>query len=513
MAVSNPGRVRLGVTARFMQTAEGRLYAAAKDGDLEGVVAACAEGAALDILHPEFGSTPLIIASIHCHSECVHFLLEEKAELEQRNKFGWTPLLAACARGHLMLSGYLIARKADIQVQDKLGRTPLHNAVACGVDDLAKGLIEEKADVNAKTKDGKTVLSIELGRPKRQSKELENMLTNMMGLPFPKGYVKNMLADRPPAFALLFPGQGSQRLGMLGWAEEHETAWPMIEKASEVLEYNLFDVTEIGPEEKLDQIDVCQVAVFVANMCGLEWLKDQEGKGHKDAAAAAGVSGPGELAALCTAGCLDFEEGLRLVKVRGELMKSATEAEGQEPQKMLSVVGLSDDEVEGICEEVTAEKGGVCKIGNRLFPCGFALAGTAAAVDAVKALCKERGAQKVSELKGCNAGFHTELMNPVGEPLRKYLLELLRQDKFRSPEITVYSSMTGERWLPGTPPMEIIDGIVKGLTSANQFEDTCRAMIDDGVEYIWEIGPMKQLRGMMRHIDYTQWKNMKCIDC
>merc|ERR1712232_678366 len=155
--------------------------------------------------------------------------------------------------------------------------------------------------------------------------------------------------------------------------------------------------------------------------------------------------------------------------------------------------------------EVVTEKGGVCTIGNRLFPCGFALSGTASAIDAVKALAKERGAQKVSELKGCNAAFHTELMKPAEEPLRKHLAEMMKADKLRSPEITVYSSQAGERWLPGTPPMTIAEGILAGLTSKNEWEDTCRAMIDDGVKFLWEIGPMKQLKGMLRHIDYTQW--------
>jgi len=183
------------VTQRFNATREGRLHLAANEGDIEGVAAACAEGAALDALHPEFGSTPVIIAVLHNHTECVHFLLEEKAELEQSNKFGWTPLLAACSKGNLVSGGYLVARAADLNAQDKLGRTPLHNAVAAGCDELAKGLIEEKADVNARTKDGKTVLSIELGRPRRKDKALENVLTSMMGLPFPKGHVRNMLKD------------------------------------------------------------------------------------------------------------------------------------------------------------------------------------------------------------------------------------------------------------------------------------------------------------------------------
>jgi len=511
MAVANPGKARLNVGQRFALTPEGRLYRAAKDGDIEGVAAACAEGAKLDVQHPEFGSQPLVIATLNGHTECVHYLLEEKADVEQRNKFGWTPLLSAAAKGNLMLSGYLIARMADIQVQDKLGRTPLHNAVAAGCDELAKGLIEEKADVNARTKDGKTVLSIELGRPKREGRELENMLTERMGLPFPKGYVKNMLQDLPPSFALLFPGQGSQRPGMLGWAEGHETAWPMIEKASEILGYDLFDVTEIGPQERLDEVDVCQPAIFVAAMCGLQYLKEQEGRDQSDAAAAAGVS-CGELAALCAAGCFDFADGVRLAMVRGEAMKAAA-AKHEKPQKMISIVGLTDDEVEALCEEVVSQKGGVCCVANRLFPCGVAVSGTAAAVDAAKQMAKDRSAQKIAELRGCTGGFHTELMEPAAEPLRLHLLEMVKTGALRSPEITVYSSQTGERWLPGTPVASIVDGLVQGLTSPNQWEDTCRAIIDDGVEFFWEIGPMKQLKAMMRHIDYNQWKNMKCVDC
>ncbi|CAE7492934.1 CTTNBP2, partial [Symbiodinium necroappetens] len=83
------------------------------------------------------------------HTECVHYLLEEKADVEQRNKFGWTPLLSAAAKGNLMLSGYLIARMADIQVQDKLGRTPLHNAVAAGCDELAKGCWHDLVDMGS----------------------------------------------------------------------------------------------------------------------------------------------------------------------------------------------------------------------------------------------------------------------------------------------------------------------------------------------------------------------------
>merc|ERR1712079_312638 len=102
----------------------------------------------------------------------------------------------------------------------------------------------------------------------------------------------------------------------------------------------------------------------------------------------------------------------------------------------LSIVGFSEDEVEELCEAASA-LGGVCQIANGLFPCGFAVSGTAAAIDHVKAAAKEKGAQKVSELKGCNAGFHTDIMKPAATALKQYLFKLLQEEKLRSPEVTV----------------------------------------------------------------------------
>jgi len=202
------------------------------------------------------------------------------------------------------------------------------------------------------------------------------------------------------------------------------------------------------------------------------------GKSSSDAAAAAGDS-CGELAALRAAGCFDFENGVRLAKARGEFMKVAASADGSERQKMVSLVGLDEDEVEDMCRTVVESHGGVCSIANRLFPCGVVVSGTEIAMDQLKASAKDRGAEKVSELKEGNAGFHTSLMSSAEKGLKVHLFEMLRADQIRTPEITVYSSQTGERWLPGTPPMTIAEGLLTGFHLVDQPEQLGRCVPGD----------------------------------
>lgn len=498
----------------FASAPEGRLYLAAKNGDLEAVEAAVEAGAELDVQHPEFGQTPLIIACMNGHIEVAHFLLESEAELEFRNKFGWTALLASSSKGNLMVSGYLVSRGADVRAADHQGRTPLHNAVKCGCGQLIKGMIEEKADVHAKTKEGRTPLSIELGKRKddRNGKEIEDILTEKMGLPFPSDHIRQMMGIKDKSYALLFPGQGSQYVGMLGWASDHEKAGPFLQKAKDILGYDIGEICEFGPAKMLERTDVAQPALFLAGICGLELLRELEGDSRVDSCQAVAGLSVGELTALCAAGCLDFEDGLKIARLRGEAMHKAA-SNSEEPQKMISVVGLPEDILMELCQQTAEEMGGVCEIANRLFPCAFAVSGTAATVDALKQKAKEAEAEKVSELKGCQAGFHTELMASAAEPLEEGLQALLKEKKLRSPRCTVYSSMSGERWLPETPPEMIAEGLVRGLTHSNCWEDTVRRMIDEGVEDLFEVGPMKQLKIMVRNIDYTVWKSMKSIEC
>jgi len=127
-------------------------------------------------------------------------------------------------------------------------------------------------------------------------------------------------------------------------------------------------------------------------------------------------------------------------------LKVAASADGSERQKMVSLVGLDEDEVEDMCRTVVESHGGVCSIANRLFPCGVVVSGSEIAMDQLKASAKDRGAEKVSELKEGNAGFHTSLMSSAEKGLKVHLFEMLRADQIRTPEITVYSSQTGERW-------------------------------------------------------------------
>merc|ERR1712032_776147 len=117
----------------------------------------------------------------------------------------------------------------------------------------------------------------------------------------------------------------------------------------------------MGPEEELDQPDVCQPAIFVAGMCSLEWLRDHERKRDLGLSAVAGMS-CGDIAALCVAGCVEFEVGVLLAKVRGELVRAAVIEREGEPHKMISVVGVDEEHIEELCATAVNERGGVCQV-------------------------------------------------------------------------------------------------------------------------------------------------------
>jgi len=305
--------------------------------------------------------------------------------------------------------------------------------------------------------------------------------------------------------ALMFPGQGSQYVKMLAEVKDIPAVQDMISKANEILGYDILDLCLNGPEEKLEQTQFCQPAMYIGGLAAVELLRRDNPEAVERCRIVAGLS-LGEYTALTVAGVFDFETGLRLVKLRGEAMQEAAEAS---PQKMLSVAGLDQSVVERLCEESSGPDD-VCRVANFLFPKGFSCAGSKAAI--------ERLEQKALETEGClqakplkiSGAFHTSYM----EPAKQKLVAALRnvEADMKPPKCEVYMNATAAKISPGTPPAEIIQLLGTQLCSCVLWEPTVRSMIKDGITEFYECGPMKQLKAMMKRIDAGAWKSMTNVE-
>lgn len=303
--------------------------------------------------------------------------------------------------------------------------------------------------------------------------------------------------------ALMFPGQGSQYVKMMSEASKIPAVADMLKKANDILGYDLLELCMNGPEDKLEQTNYCQPSMYVAGLAGLEMLRSKKVEAVEAPGAIAGLS-LGEYTALTAAGVFSFEDGLKLVKLRGEAMHEAAQ---QCPQLMLSVAGLERDKLEALCKEAAAsEKGGVCQLANSLFPKGYACAGTKASVEKLKDLAEKAGAMQARMLKTGGA-FHTSLMEPAQKKLEVALKETL--PRMNSPKHIVYMNVTAEALQPGSDPKIITDLLARQLTSPVLWESSVRGMIKAGLNEFYEVGPMKQLTAMMKRIDPNMWKNTK----
>lgn len=314
-------------------------------------------------------------------------------------------------------------------------------------------------------------------------------------------------AGPPPLpVGLLFPGQGSQYVKMMSETSKLPEVQKMCKTAQEILGFDVLDLCLSGPEGKLEETRYCQPAMFIAGLAGLEKMKVEKGEAATRFKACAGLS-LGEYTALCAAGVFTFEEGLKLVKLRGEYMQ---EAANKGKQLMLSVAGIEKPDLQKYClEAAKTEKGGVCQIANELFPKGFSCAGTEKAVTALKAKVEGAGALQAKFLKTSGA-FHTDLMAPARDRLGKALDEAL--PNMKPPRKLVYMNATAKPLPPGTDPKEIVELLKKQLTSPVLREPSVRAMISSGITEFYEVGPMKQLKAMMKRIDPKTWQSTVNIE-
>jgi len=320
-------------------------------------------------------------------------------------------------------------------------------------------------------------------------------------LSIPAGIVADVVEvgeRRPPTIptCLVFPGQGSQYVGMMKDLKDHPSVRPLVEKAKEILGYDVLDLCLKGPEEELSRTKNCQPAMFLAGMAAVEKLKSDHPDRVDCCQAVAGLS-LGEYTALTVAGVFSFDDGLKLVKARAEAMEHETVKDGAPAQAMMSVAGLDEAKLEQCCREATLE-GETCQIANFLFPKGFSVAGSKASVEALEVKVTAAGALQAKLLKTSGA-FHTPIMQGAREKLLGALAEA--EPRMRPPRCQVYMNVSARPIDPDTPTSEIISMMGDQLTKAVRWEESMQAAVRDGCREFFECGPSRQLMAMMKRID------------
>jgi [acyl-carrier-protein] S-malonyltransferase len=263
--------------------------------------------------------------------------------------------------------------------------------------------------------------------------------------------------------------------------EKNSAAKELFQRADTLLGVPLSKICFEGPEEELKQTKNTQPAIFLHSIVLATII------GNNDAAMAAGHS-LGEYSALVFAGAMSFEDGLKLVRLRGELMQRAGE---EQKGTMAAVIGLSADVVNGICNE--ASSAGVVQCANFNSPGQIVISGSVAGVHKAMEYAKAKGAKMVKELIVSGA-FHSPLMQSAKEGLAKALASTPIQDA----RIPVYANVTAK---PVSKANEIRQRLEEQLTAPVRWEESVNAMIADGAAAFVEVGPGKVLQGLVKRIN------------
>lgn len=289
--------------------------------------------------------------------------------------------------------------------------------------------------------------------------------------------------------ACLFPGQGAQSVGMGRQAYESlPAARAIFERAQGVLGYDLADLCFNGPAERLDTTVISQPALYVCSFVALELLRQENPIVLEQCQVTAGLS-LGEYTAIAFAGVVDFETGLRLVQRRGEAMQVASDTV---PSGMVSLLGLDLPVIERLCDEARGA-GEVLQIANHLCPGNIAVSGSLAACQRIAELAVAAGAMKAIPLAVAGA-FHTPIMQPAVDKLSA----ALNAAPFAPPRIPVISNVDAQ---PHRDPEEIRQLLIRQVVSPVYWEQSIRYLLEHGYSPLWEIGPGRVLRGLMKRID------------
>lgn len=295
------------------------------------------------------------------------------------------------------------------------------------------------------------------------------------------------------SFACVFPGQGSQSVGMLaGLAETQPLVRSTFDDASATLGLDLWRLAQQGPESDLNRTENTQPAMLAA---GVAVWRVWKSAGGADPAFMAGHS-LGEYTALVCTGALDFADAVRLVAERGRLMQAAVpEGEGA----MAAILGLDDDCVMAVCAEAAA--GRVVEAVNFNSPGQVVIAGNADAVDRAVALATQAGAKRAIRL-AVSAPSHCALMADAARQLRERLAGV----SVSVPAIPVLHNVDAA---PRDRADGIRDALAAQLHGAVRWTDTVRRMHESGVDAVIELGPGKVLAGLNRRIEKSL--NVACV--
>ena len=284
------------------------------------------------------------------------------------------------------------------------------------------------------------------------------------------------------AKAFVFPGQGSQFPGMCkDLYDAHAEAREMCQAADRLLGFSLTDVMFNGTADDLKQTKVTQPAVFLHSVVAQRLMtieKPDMVAGHS----------LGEFSALVACGALRFEDALLLVSARAQAMQAACEAN---PGTMAAVLGLPDEKVVEICDQITNDH--VVVAANFNCPGQIVISGEIEAVDAACVALKEAGARRALRLN-VGGAFHSPLMTPAAEDLKAAILKT----DFQKPFCPIYQNVTAKA---ATAPEEIRENLLKQLTSPVRWTQSVQNMIADGATEFYEFGPGDVLKGMIRKIN------------
>ncbi|RZK76722.1 MAG: [acyl-carrier-protein] S-malonyltransferase [Pedobacter sp.] len=280
--------------------------------------------------------------------------------------------------------------------------------------------------------------------------------------------------------AYVFPGQGAQFSGMGKDLYENPLARTLFEKANEIIGFRISDIMFSGTDEELKQTNVTQPAIFLhsvilAKTLGEDFKPDMVA-GHS----------LGEFSALVAASALSFEDGLKLVITRANAMQKACELQ---PSTMAAILGLADNIVEDICNEIDE----VVVAANYNCPGQVVISGSIEGIDIACQKLTEAGAKRALKLN-VGGAFHSPLM----EPARLELQEAIEKVNILPPVCPIYQNVFPEA---NTDPQKIKENLITQLTGAVKWTQSVEQMIADGADAFVEVGPGNVLQGLVKKVN------------